>query len=45
MAVTDVRVAEVEVAEADLDLDLDAPEEYESPVVHIRAAVCPENCY
>ncbi len=41
MAATEVRAAQVE----DLDLELDAPEDYESPVVHIRAGVCPANCY
>lgn len=34
-----------EEPDVDLDLEFELPDEYESPAVHIRAAVCPENCY
>lgn len=37
---------ETQVAEpVDQAADEEVQEEYEAPAVHIRASVCPENCY
>lgn len=36
---------ETELAEPVDQVDEEIQEDYEAPAVHIRASVCPENCY
>lgn len=41
MPVTDTELTD----DVDQLVDEEVQEDYEAPAVHIRASVCPENCY
>jgi hypothetical protein len=41
MPLTDTEVTD----QVETEVDEEVLEDYEAPAVHIRASVCPENCY